>query len=129
MSMKTQRKANAEAVSHKLKPAKKARSSASKITARSSGNGKHPLSAYEYLPVGVVQSSLEGKYLDVNGEFCRILGYSKEELLHLNAKQCTHEEDYVLDLKLQEQLVAGKIPFYALEKRYIRKDGQIVWVE
>src|SRR5215211_4500206 len=92
-------------------------------------NGKHPLAAYEHIPVGIVETSLAGNYIDVNEEFCRILGYSRNELLELGIKDHTHEDDYGIDIKLHERLVAGKIPFYKLEKRFIRKDGNIVWVE
>lgn len=127
MSVKTQRKANAAPVSYKIKPAGKARSSTSKNRARS--NGKYPLANYAHLHIGIVECSLDGNYIDVNEEFCRILGYSEEELLQMGVKQCTHEEDYALDIKLHEQLVAGKIPYYELEKQFIRKDGQIIWVE
>ncbi|HEX2997244.1 MAG TPA: PAS domain S-box protein [Anaerolineales bacterium] len=127
MSLKTQRKTNAASVSDKVKPARKTRSSASKNHTRS--NGKHPLANYEHLHVGIVECSLEGNYIDVNEEFCRILGYSKDELLQMGIRQCTHEDDYALDIKLHGQLVEGKIPYYGLEKRFIRKDGRAVWVE
>src|SRR5215216_5515797 len=92
-------------------------------------NGKHPLAAYEHIPVGIVETSIEGKYIHVNEEFCRILGYSRNELLRLGIKDCTHEDDYAIDIKLHEQLVAGKIPFYRLEERFICKDGGVIWVE
>ncbi len=127
MSVKTQRKIKAESDSYKIRTPKKVRSSASKNTSKS--NGKYPLAAYEHLHIGVVQSSPDGKYIDVNEEFCRIVGYSKKELLQLGVRDCTHEDDYALDINLHEQLVTGKIPFYGLEKRYVRKDGQLIWVE
>ena len=92
-------------------------------------NGKHPLVAYEHIPVGIVEASLDGKYMDVNEEFCRILGYSRRELLRRGIKDCTHEDDYAIDARLNELLIAGKIPFYKIEKRYVRKDGGIIWVE
>ncbi|MGZ9235651.1 MAG: PAS domain S-box protein, partial [Anaerolineales bacterium] len=92
-------------------------------------NGKHPLIAYEHIPIGIVETSLDGKYVDVNEEFCRILGYSKDELLQLGIKNCTHEDDYGIDSKLFEQLITGKIPFYRLEKRFVRKSGGDIWAE
>ncbi|MGB8983755.1 MAG: PAS domain S-box protein [Anaerolineales bacterium] len=79
--------------------------------------------------MGIVAASPDGRYIDVNEEFCRILGYPKKELLRLSVSDCTHEDDYAMDSRLHEQLVSGKIPFYELEKRFVRKDGQIVWVE
>jgi len=92
-------------------------------------NGKYPLAAYEHIPVGIVVSSLDGKYIAVNEEFCRILGYSRRELLRRGIKDCTHEDDYGIDQRLYEQLVVGKIPFYKLEKRFVRKSAEIIWVE
>ena len=127
MAIKTQRKAKAPSESYKVGTARKARSSAPKRTSKP--NGKHPLAAYEHLHIGIVEASPDGKYVDANEEFCRILGYSKKELLRLSVKDCTHEDDYGIDTKLYKQLVAGEIPFYGLEKRYVRKDGGIVWVE
>ena len=50
------------------------------------------------------------KYIAVNEEFCRILGYSRRELLRRGIKDCTHEDDYSIDQRLYEQLVVGKIP-------------------
>ncbi|HSK87822.1 MAG TPA: PAS domain S-box protein [Anaerolineales bacterium] len=126
MSVKTPRKTKVKPT-YKVSAVKKVRGSAPKTTSKS--NGKRPLAAYEHLHIGIVEASLTGKYVDVNQEFCRILGYSKKELLRLGVRDCTHEDDYGLDIKLHKQLVAGEIPFYALEKRYIRKDGSLIWVE
>ncbi|HEY3477013.1 MAG TPA: PAS domain S-box protein, partial [Anaerolineales bacterium] len=87
------------------------------------------MAAYEHVPVGIVETSLDGQYIEINEEFCRIMDYSRAELLQLSIKDCTHEDDYAIDSKLHEQLVTGKIPFYKLEKRYIRKSGEVIWVE
>src|SRR5215211_720012 len=121
--MKVDRKPKAE----KSPPAVKAVKGARRAAPRT--NGKHPLAAYEHIPIGIVEASLDGNYIEVNEEFCRILGYSQQELLGLGIKDCTHEDDYSIDGKLYEQLIAGKIPFYRLEKRYLRKDGRDIWVE
>ncbi|RPI89451.1 MAG: PAS domain S-box protein, partial [Chloroflexi bacterium] len=126
MSVKTQRKTKIKPV-YKIAAPKKARRSAPKPASRS--NGKSALGAYEQLHVGIVEASPKGKYIDANQEFCRILGYSKKELLRLSVKDCTHADDFGLDMKLHDQLVRGEIPFYGLEKRYVRKDGGIIWVE
>ncbi len=124
--MKTAPKMKAEKSSPKLKAATKARRPASKPAP---SNGKHPPTTYEHAPIGIVESSPDGKYLRVNEEFCRITGYEKQELLERGIKDITHEDDYPIDIKLHQQLVEGEIPFYRLEKRYIRKDGGIIWVE
>ncbi len=67
--------------------------------------------------------------INVNEEFCHLLGYEKEDLIGKSLKEITHEDDYPVDIKLHQQLVEGKIPFYRLEKRYIHKEGGIIWVE
>ena len=123
--MKTVRKTKAEQDVPKLKTAKGSRRAAKPA----SSNGKHPPVAYEHSPVGIVEASLDGKYLNANQEFCRMLGFEKEELLRRGIKDFTHEDDYSIDIKLHEQLVAGKIPFYRLEKRYVCRDGESLWVE
>jgi two-component system sensor histidine kinase UhpB len=92
-------------------------------------NAKHQLIINQHLPIGIVESSLKGKYLNVNEEFCRMLGYEKDELLQRGIKDVTHEEDYHVDIKLYRQLLAGEIPYYKMEKRFVRKDGQTIWAD
>src|SRR5437867_8814769 len=84
---------------------------------------------YERAPIGIVESSPEGKYVGANEEFCRILGYRKEELLQRGIKDVTQNEDYSREIKLHRQLVAGEIPFYEIEKDLVRKDGAIIWTQ
>src|SRR5437870_1813136 len=84
---------------------------------------------YERAPIGITECSPEGKYVGANEEFCRILGYRKEELLQRGVKDVTPKEDYSREIKLHRQLVAGEIPFYEIEKRFVRKDGAIIWVQ
>ena len=121
--MKTRRQTKAAPNSDKIRATKKVRDPAAK------SDGKHPLPTYEHAPIGIVECSPEGRHINVNEEFCRMLGYKKAELIRSGIKEITHEDDYPIDIKLHQQLVAGKIPFYRLEKRYIRKDGGILWAE
>ena len=92
-------------------------------------NTKHQQIINQHLPLGVVESSLEGRYLDVNEVFCSMLGYTRQELLQRGIRDVTHEEDYHVDIKLHSQLLAGEIPYYKLEKRFVRKDGHILWAD
>jgi len=121
--MKPDRKIKAEKPSPKIKAVKETRRTPLK------SNGKHPLVSYEHIPIGIVECSPEGKYIEVNEEFCRITGYTRSMLLRRDIKALTHEDDYAIDIKLHHQLVVGQIPFYRLEKRYVRKDGENIWVE
>ena len=124
--MKTDRKAQAE---QKL-PKPKATRGGRRVRAKTvPSNGKHPLATYENAPIGIVEAALDGQYINANEEFCRMLGYDKNELLHRGIKDFTHEDDYAIDVRLHERLVAGEIPFYRLEKRLVRKDGSTIWVE
>ena len=92
-------------------------------------NAKHQQIINQHLPIGIIETSLEGKYLDANEEFCLMLGYEKAELLQRGIQDVTHEEDYQADIQLHSQLVAGEIPYYKIEKRFECKDGQIIWAE
>lgn len=79
-------------------------------------------------PIGMTLLDLDGRWLQVNDAMCEIVGYSREELLQLNFQDITHPEDLDEDLALVAALVAGDIPNYQIEKRYLRKNGEIVWV-
>jgi PAS domain S-box-containing protein len=92
-------------------------------------NTKHQQIINQHVPIGIMECSREGKYIDVNEEFCQMLGYERDELLKIGIKDATHEDDFHVDMKLHRQLVAGEIPYYRLEMRYVRKDGQVIWVE
>ncbi|HWT55074.1 MAG TPA: PAS domain S-box protein [Rhodocyclaceae bacterium] len=84
---------------------------------------------FEHAPIGMALLDLNGRWLDVNAQFCRIVGYSRDELLHLAFRDITLEADRHGDALLLEQLLDGQIPSYQREKRYVRKDGRTVWVE
>jgi PAS domain S-box-containing protein len=76
--------------------------------------------------VGVAQTDLTGRYTMVNDRFCAMTGYTREELLVLCAKDITHPDDRPGSLeKFQQMLATGED--YTIEKRYLRKDGVIVW--
>jgi PAS domain S-box-containing protein len=77
--------------------------------------------------VGFAQVDLTGMFTLVNDRFCEIAGWSREELLERTMQSITHPDDLGRNLPLFEQAVRDGTP-YAHEKRYIRKDGGIVWV-
>ena len=64
----------------------------------------------------------------VNPAFCRMLGYSEAELLCMSYADVTHPDDVKLNLWNIEGLTAGEASHFSMEKRYVRKDGEIVWV-
>jgi PAS domain S-box-containing protein len=84
---------------------------------------------FENAAVGIAQIDHKGQLLMVNSKFSDITGYTKEELLHKTFQELTHQDDLKADLALAEALFRGEINSYSMEKRYIRKDGTIVWVK
>lgn len=85
-------------------------------------------SAFEQAAVGMAHVSLDGRYLRVNDRLCAILGYQREELLQKTFLELTHPEDRATSMALSESLVANRIPSYSTEKRYLRRDGAMTWV-
>ena len=82
----------------------------------------------ENATVGVARNSLEGAFLYVNPGFCEIVGYNAEELLQMSWQQITHSEDLEMDMSNARRVVSGEASSYTVEKRYVHKDGRIVWV-
>src|SRR6201982_1050228 len=78
-------------------------------------------------PIGIAVENLEGQPLFVNPAFCSMLGFSEEELRNKHCVDFSPPEDAERDWALFQQLKAGSIDHYQLEKRYFRKDGSLVW--
>ncbi|MEH2326696.1 MAG: PAS domain S-box protein [Nostoc sp.] len=78
--------------------------------------------------VGITLVALDGQFLQINPALCEITGYSHEELIQLNFQSLTHPDDLEVDWENGRRVLAKEISGYSLEKRYIRKDGSIVWV-
>jgi PAS domain S-box-containing protein len=85
-------------------------------------------STFEQAAVGIAHVAPDGRWLDVNQRLCDIVGYTREELLEIRFQDITHPDDLGPDLAYVRQLLAGAIPNFSMQKRYIRKDGQIEWV-
>jgi two-component system, cell cycle sensor histidine kinase and response regulator CckA len=79
-------------------------------------------------PIGMALVALDGRYLEVNSAHCQIVGYSEGELQAKTFQDLTHPDDLDLDLAQVRQLLAGEVPTYQMEKRYLHKQGQVVWV-
>lgn len=84
--------------------------------------------ALEYAPIGMAIVGLDGRWQRVNRALCDIVGYDEQALLQLTFQDITHPDDLVADLALLESLLKGDIPFYQMEKRYLRRDGEPVWI-
>src|SRR5215471_12797403 len=77
--------------------------------------------------IGIVVENLDGHPLFVNAAFCSFLGFSEAELRTKHCVDFSPPEDAERDWALFQQLRAGSIDHYQLEKRYFRKDGSLVW--
>lgn len=80
-------------------------------------------------PLGMALVDLNYRFFKLNHRFCQMLGYSEAELQQLTFPDITHPDDLNVDLQLVEQLEGGHIPHYHIEKRYLKKNGEIVWVQ
>lgn len=84
-------------------------------------------SFFEQASIGMTYVSLDKRYLHVNERFCSFVGYSREELIGRNIADFTPPEDIKTGFTYKFQQLAGSLSSYIFEKRYIRKDGEIVW--
>lgn len=85
---------------------------------------------FDLATIGFSVSNLEGRLLEVNPAFCSITGYEETELLSkLEVESLTHPEDRMYCRKRISALLAGETSGVVLEKRYVKKGGQIVWVQ
>jgi PAS domain S-box-containing protein len=84
-------------------------------------------SIYENSSVGKSMTSFDG-VLKANKAYCEMLGYSEEELNSINWKTITHKDDIQFDQEKVDLILSGEKEFDSWEKRYIHKDGHIVWV-
>ncbi|MEG4011686.1 MULTISPECIES: PAS domain S-box protein [unclassified Microcoleus] len=82
---------------------------------------------FEQAAVGIVKVRPDGYFLNVNPGFCNTVGYSVLELKALNLWDISHPEEIAADVDMAKKLLAGEIFNYALEKRFVRKDGSLVW--
>ncbi|WP_323355011.1 PAS domain S-box protein [Leptolyngbya sp. CCNP1308] len=85
-------------------------------------------STFEQAAVGIAHVSPTGHFTRLNQRFCTILNYPHAELITLAFPDITHPDDLQVDASQVNRLLAGEDNTYSVEKRYIRKDGTIIWV-
>jgi PAS domain S-box-containing protein len=83
---------------------------------------------FENAAVGIANVAPDGRWLRVNRALCRIVGYPADELVTKSFQDITHPDDLAADLAQVEHIRDGEINSYEIDKRYLRKDGAIVWV-
>jgi PAS domain S-box-containing protein len=84
--------------------------------------------AFEFAAIGMALVAPDGRWLRANKSLCEILGYTAEELLATDFQSITHAEDLDADIGQMRQMLDGSLSHYNMEKRYLHKDGHIVWV-
>ena len=82
---------------------------------------------FEDMPIGVVNISMDGYFLEVNKSFCRFTGYSSHELSKLTIMEITPPEYIEQDMAVYNKLINNEISEFTFEKKYCRKDGVEVW--
>jgi PAS domain S-box-containing protein len=84
---------------------------------------------YEQAPIGMSLVDIRtGRFVEFNAKFCEITGRSPKELAALDFVTLTHPDDRRANLRLLDQLRAGKVHNFTYEKRYMRPDGSLIWV-
>jgi|GEM_PF-1291201 len=83
---------------------------------------------FDNAAVGIAHVAPDGNWLLVNDRMCAIVGYTRAELQACTFQDITHPDDMYLDLELVKAVVDGRQQSFSLEKRYLHKDGHIVWV-
>ncbi len=81
-----------------------------------------------HAPVGIAHVGMDGSFLMANPRFSQITGYSTDELMRTGFQEITHPDDLDADVAQLARLHAGEFQRYTMEKRYIRPDGSIVWI-
>ncbi len=83
--------------------------------------------AFEHSGIGMALVSLKGEWLKVNDRLCDLLGYSEEELLAMTFMDITYPDDLPVSVGTMEMAEAGKRASYRIEKRYVCKNGSVMW--
>lgn len=78
-------------------------------------------------PIGMALVAIDGSWLEVNQAMCSLVGYERDELLTKTFQDITHPDDLDADLSHVDELLSGARPSYEMEKRYICRDGTLVW--
>ena len=81
---------------------------------------------FEDAPIGIVIVDEHLKIVDINAAYCEMLGYTEAEMMQRTVYDVTHPEDRDRDREFAALLFAGTLPRYKAQKRYVRKDGEIV---
>ncbi|MDZ4404527.1 PAS domain S-box protein [Prosthecobacter sp.] len=85
--------------------------------------------AFANASVGFAITDMNGGILHINKQYCRITGYEEDEMIGKSFVSITHPDDVARKQELNQQLIAGEINDFIVEKRYLCKNGDVAWVE
>lgn len=88
---------------------------------------RHVRAIFDGSSIGMSMADAQGRILECNPALSRILGYSRDELRSMTFADVTHPDDRGPDLDLYQELLRGNSDHYQVEKRYIAKDGRVIW--
>jgi PAS domain S-box-containing protein len=83
---------------------------------------------FEEGPLGIALVRTDYRFLKVNSALCQMVGYEEAELVRKSFVDITHPEDVQAEANLAERLFKREIHFYRLQKRYVKKTGEIIWI-
>jgi PAS domain S-box-containing protein len=83
---------------------------------------------FEEGPLGLALIGKDHRFLKVNSALCKMTGYPEKELLEKTFAEITHPDDLRADIALADRLFRREIPFYRIQKRYVKKAGEILWI-
>ncbi len=83
---------------------------------------------FEDGPLGLALVGRNYRFVKVNSALCKMVGYLEAELVEKTFAEITHPDDLEADVALAEQLFKREIPFYRIQKRYQKKNGEFIWI-
>jgi PAS domain S-box-containing protein len=83
---------------------------------------------FEEGPLGVALVGRDHRFVKVNNAFCQMVGFDEAELVRMSFVDITHPDDVRADVELAEQLFKREIPSFRMQKRYVKKTGEIIWI-
>src|SRR5262249_13497051 len=83
---------------------------------------------FEEGPLGLALVGRDYRFLEVNRALCEVVGYSEAELSQMSFADITYADDLRTDMDLAKRLFAGELPFFRLQKRYVKKNREVIWI-
>jgi PAS domain S-box-containing protein len=83
---------------------------------------------FEEGPLGLALVGKDYRFINANHALCQMTGYDAAELVRMSFVDITHPDDVRMDVELAARLFKREIPFYRIQKRYLKKNGEIIWI-